>query len=361
MFQMIRSLSAVISVVCAVIVFFHVTALVYLRALSRWKRALIALPFACLTAYFMRNAFSTAWMVCFHISAVLTVSDGIYVLFRRRLRGVRRRGLAFLAAFLVCAYGLANMRAVRNTEYRVETDKLAEDLRFAVISDVHLGNSLNALDALSLIDRARDRGAELLILAGDIVDERTDPADFDLLAAGLGARRFPLGMFYVYGNHDGGASFAKNLSSALEKAGVTVLSDKSVRINGVLRVAGRQNAIRRNRLSPEALLAGADIADEFVLMIDHQPVETALCAAAGADLLVSGHTHNGQIWPINLISTLFRINEIEYGLKRVGSMNAVVSSGASGWGCSFRTAGRSEIAFINVVGTGQKSAEAHKN
>lgn len=370
MFAAIRSVSLIISVLCAANVFFHVRSLSYMDALTRGKKALIALPFALLTLYFMRDAFSTAWMMGIHVSLILVLSDLVRAIFKRLRRGEAvlraiRRGAAFLAALLVCLYGYFNMKTVRNTRYTVETDKFSGEIKVAVISDTHLSNALDAFDALSLVDRAKDGGADVLILAGDIADEGTELTDFETFAAGLTVRSFPMGKYFVFGNHDGarygGSVSVSDMEEALTKAGVTVLTDESVLVNGYLRVAGRKNAADRSRLSAEALLKNANIGDEFVLMIDHQPAETSLCAAAGVDLLVSGHTHNGQIWPVNLISKAFRINEIEYGQKNVNGMQAVVSSGASGWGCAFRTAGRSEIVWITVSGNGQKSAETSEN
>ncbi|MBQ2434429.1 MAG: hypothetical protein II266_08335, partial [Clostridia bacterium] len=134
-------------------------------------------------------------------------------------------------------------------------------------------------------------------------------------------------------------------------AGVTVLTDESVLLDDWLRIAGRKDA-NDDRLPPDRLLSGADVKNEFILMIDHQPAETKALSEAGVNLLLSGHTHNGQIFPVNLISRVFGINEIEYGQKKIGSMNAVVSSGVSGWGSAFRTAGKSEYVLIKVEPAG---------
>ena len=136
----------------------------------------------------------------------------------------------------------------------------------------------------------------------------------------------------------------------LADAGVTVLNDEAVRADAHFVVAGRKPAGDPERLSAREILQNADPEKDFILMIDHQPADLQSCADAGVGLHVSGHTHNGQIWPMNLIARLFRFNAVEYGRAAFGSMTAVVSSGVGGWKFTFRTAGHSEYVRITIHG-----------
>ena len=366
MYSLIRSSSIIIGVLCSVNVFFHIKGLSFIRILGEKKRILpyiAALIFACLNMYFMREAFSTVWMALIHVSLSLIACDVISLVIRlfgrdTKVRRVWKKlmgaGLAFALSALVIAYGLINMAVVRETRYTLVNRNVQGSIVIGLISDVHLGTAMDAEKFDRVLERTLEAGAEIIVLAGDIVDEGTTQAEFDTLCEYLSARRAPKGTYYVYGNHDAsrysGILTKDAIEQALTKAGVTVLTDESIFIDGWLRIAGRKDANDRKRLSAKELLKDADAESEFIVLIDHQPAQTASCAEAGADLLLSGHTHNGQIWPIGPLSKLLKINEIEYGHEEIGDMDAIVSSGAAGWACAFRTGGRSEYVIIDVSG-----------
>ncbi len=365
MFGLIRVLSPIVAVLCSVNVFLHLYRLKYFdRAKARSKAIplIISLVPALLNLYFMLDTFTTSWMALLHLSLTLLVCDIISLIIkafgRKRKaytlwRGLVKRGLAFALGAALAAFGLIQINIVRRTDYAVSTDKPVSDLQIALIADVHLGVSMDASEFEGVLTRALASGADMFILAGDLTDESTELRDFEMMCASLKNVRAPLGAYFVFGNHDGGRYGGgitdKIMETMLTESGVTVLTDESVLLNGAIRIVGRKDANDKNRKSPEALLAGAG-ENEFVIMVDHQPTDTRKNADAGADLLLSGHTHNGQIWPLGIISELFKLNEIEYGYEKIGSMDAIVTSGASGWGCAFRTSGVSEFCIISING-----------
>lgn len=85
------------------------------------------------------------------------------------------------------------------------------------------------------------------------------------------------------------------------------------------------------RKSSDELLEGVDTGD-FLLLLDHQPVELDKNGAAGYDLQLSGHTHAGQMWPVGPLTTMLHLTEWNYGYRKQGSFQAVVTSGIAGWG-----------------------------
>lgn len=359
MVHLVSVFSNVLGVLTSVNVFLHVC---FLRYYKRKKliRILIALVLAGLNFWGTRDIFSTPGMALLTFSAALIGMDLIGLVIRifgkTRVYAFYRKlikcGFAFLAAAVYTAYGLVNFHIVRKTEYTFVNEKVPEALTIGVVSDSHMGNGVDDEKLLSVIRKVVDDGADILVLAGDIVDEGTDREMFFDFAEGMKSIRAPKGIYFVFGNHDasrwGGNLTRLEMETALTLSGVTVLTDESVLLDDWLRICGRKDA-NDERMTPEKLLEGADTEEEFVLLIDHQPAETIQVSEAGADLMVSGHTHNGQIFPVNVVSVLFDINEIEYGHKKIGDMNAVVSSGVAGWSSAFRTAGKSEYVIINIV------------
>ncbi len=360
MAHLVSVFSNIIGIVTSINVFLHVF---FLGWFNKRKRlgALIGLLSAGLNFCGTRNFISTSGMALITFSAALIGMDliGLFIrLFGKSrvhafYRKMIRRGFAFFVAVLYVIYGLINFHVVRKTEYFIENASVLGNLTVGVVSDSHMGTAMDDEKLLSVVRTVIDEGADVLVLAGDIVDESTDKEMFFRFAEGMKTIRAPKGVYFVFGNHDasryGGSLTRPEMEDALTQSGVTVLTDESVLLDDWLRIVGRRDA-NDERMTIETLLSGADTENEFVLLIDHQPAETKACAEAGADLLLSGHTHNGQIFPVNLISILFDINEIEYGHKKIGDMDAIVSSGVSGWGSAFRTAGKSEYVLIHVEG-----------
>ena len=368
MYRLIRVLSWGIAFFCSLNVFVHITRLSFTKKLASKGRLwsyVVALPFSALNLYFMKDVFTTVWICLLHVSLILTVFDIVYLVIRlfgrdtRVIRVFRRLtgwGLAFLLSAAIIAYGLINVGIVRKTEYTLYNPNVKGEITIGLVSDLHLGTAMNEDKFIAVIDEMLLGGADMIVLAGDMTDERTDPDAFYRLMDMLSTRRALKGMYFVFGNHDGsrygGRLSAQNMEKALTNAGITVLTDESIFLDGWLRICGRRDVNERNRMKPGDLLAEADPENEFIVLIDHQPAQTDASAQAGTDLLLSGHTHNGQIWPIGPISKLAGFNEIEYGHEKIGDMDAVVSSGVAGWGCAFRTGGISEYVLITVTGDG---------
>ncbi len=162
------------------------------------------------------------------------------------------------------------------------------------------------------------------------------------------------GVYYVYGNHDSQpysnspAYTKKELAYAILDNGLTILEDDYVEINRELILAGRADAAWRNdsgRMTPEELLIDAD-REKYIIVADHQPVEAKDQGTAGADLLLSGHTHAGQIWPVGCITEL--TGQLNYGEYDENGCKVIVSSGFAGWGYPLRAQGHCEYVIVHI-------------
>lgn len=105
------------------------------------------------------------------------------------------------------------------------------------------------------------------------------------------------------------------------------------------------------RLSPAELMAKA-APGGYTVVLDHQPVEYDLLGASGADLVLSGHTHGGQLFPLNQVGRMIGAVDRVYGHEKRGAADFIVTSGISNWALKFKTGTRSEYVVINIKGAG---------
>lgn len=251
-------------------------------------------------------------------------------------------------------------RALRlcTTTYTLATPKPLPGGQLCIVqlSDLHprVGTAMEHTRIPELRAKVEACRPDLLVLTGDIFDEFTTRREFDAFCALFGELEAPLGKYYVLGNHDlfhhwREPSFDRAaLETALAKAGVRLLEDTAVLAGGV-RIVGRKDYLYTGgrRFSARELLPGGPDG-HYTLWLDHEPRDLKNAAAAGADLILSGHTHGGQVWPAGAVGMAAR-NERNYGKKRVGDRcTAIVSGGTGTWGYALRTQGRTEIVCVRV-------------
>ena len=130
------------------------------------------------------------------------------------------------------------------------------------------------------------------------------------------------------------------------KAGIRMLQDAVLKIDGAFYLAGRNDARSRNRKSIEELLQTAPD-DLPVILLDHRPTGLDRVSQSHVDIQLSGHTHQGQLFPINIV--VRRQYELSWGYRKIRQTHFFVTSGVQLWGPPVRTAGASEILVINVI------------
>lgn len=286
-------------------------------------------------------------IVWFMVMAALPMS--LFGLVRRRLRWTRA-----MRAFTACAFVALMATAVfsaysptvKHTQITLNKP-LQKPLRILLASDIHLywlfGN--RAIDRLAQI--AKDEQADIVLLPGDIINDRLDAYHARNMHPHLQTLRAPLGVYATLGNHEYYGGQTDDIIRTLGDAGITVLRDQALVIGGQFVLAGRDDDHNPARLPTEAILSGQNLALP-VILLDHRPTRLAENAAAGVDLQVSGHAHKGQIFPANFI--VERMYDVHYGEGRVGNMAAVVTSGYGFWGVPLRLGSRSEVWIIDVFG-----------
>lgn len=263
--------------------------------------------------------------------------------------------VSVLLTAVLMGYGYINMHQVRETTYTLHTSKtLTEDLRIAQISDLHMGTTMDVEKLAEYAAKIQEEKLDMLVLTGDIFDERTEKAQMEESVRVLAGITTRYGTYYVWGNHDPNQYVSTQkysmdtLRSTLTASGIRVLEDEALQITPELAVVGRvDSSIDRDRESIGGLLSGID-RNSYIVLLDHRPVGLEENAAAGIDLQLSGHTHAGQIWPTGQLGELVGITEKNYGLETIDDFHAIVNSGIAGWGYAIRTGGHSEYVIVDV-------------
>lgn len=306
-------------------------------------------------------------IVLLHFVAFSLVFDLIHMIAQKVLRGKLPKPiqivyyshvLVILLVAFVLGYGYYNMTDIVKTEYMVTTEKplREEGYRIALLTDLHIGNSLTVEDLRIQVERISQEDVDFVVLCGDIVDESTTKEQMKKTFEALGEITSRYGVYFVYGNHDSSSYSRKpnytsmELRDAILKAGITILDDSSITINDELVLVGRADlsfGYENERASAAELMTGLDTKKEIILL-DHRPCEYNEVKAAGYDMILSGHTHAGQIWPAGFLAKLLKFDDFNYGYKKLNQLNAIVSSGMSGWGYPIRTEKHSEYVIITL-------------
>ena len=308
------------------------------------------------------------FIILLHLTVFLLISDAVIAVVKR-IRKIKELGktgnriyrsgvVAMILTAIVIVYGRYNIFNVVRTEYTVQTQKyIREDgYRLVLLSDLHYGVSMNDEQLQKVVDRINDEHADIIVLDGDIVDESTTEKQMQSAFRILGQADSTYGIYYVYGNHDKNDYSStpnytvEQLADTIRQSGIHILEDETSIINDEIALIGRAdrgdgNADRKDVLD---LIDGLDTNMEWIVL-DHQPSEYDNVENAGADLILSGHTHAGQIWPAGVFATLFHFDELNYGEKQQENLHAIVTSGIAGWGYPIRTEKHSEYVVINIM------------
>lgn len=258
--------------------------------------------------------------------------------------------LALLIIALAGSYYNARHPITRDITIRIsKTAGDRKQLRIAAMSDVHLGTLIGKATLKELVARLNGLHPDLILLAGDVVDEDLGLVIRENLGEELRNLKAPLGVFAITGNHEyiGGVEAAVKY---LEEHGIKVLRDTSVILEGHIILAGREDRditrfSGKKRKSVSDLLHDADHNFPIILM-DHQPFNLEKAMKAGVDFQLSGHTHHGQLWPLNYLTQA--IYQLSSGYLMLGNTHFYVSNGAGTWGPPLRSGNRPEILNITL-------------
>lgn len=269
----------------------------------------------------------------------------------------------------VSTYGVLNARVIRTTSYEIEVPKDGgelDTLRVALVADMHLGYNIGCIRMQNMEKKINAIQPDLVVIAGDIFDNEYEALeDEGRLCEILRGIESKYGVYACYGNHDieekilAGFTFGGNskekvsspeMDEFLEKSNIQLLRDEYVLIDDSFYLYGRPDAERpgrgiKQRKAPDEIVEGLDLSKPLIV-IDHEPKELQELADAGVDVDLCGHTHDGQVFPLNLTCRLVWENACGY-LKK-GNMHNIVTSGVGLFGPNMRVCTIPEVCDIEI-------------
>lgn len=257
--------------------------------------------------------------------------------------------ILFLTAIVLSIYGFIHGKKIFVKKIQIELPNLPSVWkgRTAVwISDLHLGSVHGAKFCEKITQISNSLSPDIVFIGGDLYDGTHAP-DPLAIAKPLEKLSAKLGKFFISGNHEEFSDPGLFLD-AVRNLDMKILDDEMINIDGV-QIIGVDYLKNHKKENFQKTLENIKIDDEKPsILLKHEPNDLEVGEGMGISFQVSGHTHNGQQWPFDLLVD-FIYKGYGYGLKHIGSMKVYVSSGIGGWGPPFRVGSDCEIVYITFV------------
>lgn len=267
-------------------------------------------------------------------------------------------------------YGIINAKIVRTTEYEITINKDGgnfKEMTIAIFGDPQFGYNIGEYHLKQAVDIINKNDVDIVCVAGDIFDNQYSAIKHpDKLIELFNQIKSKYGMYAVLGNHDVeepilcGFTFndddlenklaSKEMLDFIKKSGMVLLYDENVIINNSVNLYGRADQERPN-LGNITRKESGDIFKEVdttkpLFVLDHEPREYDELEKAGVDLMMAGHTHDGQLWPTKIATDI--IWENPYGLWVKNAFHAITTSGLGLFGPNMRVGTIAEVCIIHV-------------
>lgn len=292
------------------------------------------------------------WLSLFYF-LILLLPFANFAVFLRRFTAIPKEKFVKWTGYttlslIICLliYGMYNAYRPVFKNYQVTIPKQAagtKSLKIIMASDMHIGDLSGKNQAIKLVEEINSLNPDLVLFPGDLIDDDVTPFLEHEIPDILKKIKAPV--YASLGNHD---RDEVDLIEVFNTSGMKVLDDEVLTLPEGITLIGRKDRgyqdVARAELSD--LMKLVDLSKPIILL-DHQPYDLDIAEKNGIDLMLSGHTHRGQVAPASLITD--RLFENDYGYLRKGTMQSIVSSGYGFWGLPIRIGTRSEIVIINVT------------
>ncbi len=258
---------------------------------------------------------------------------------------------ADLLAAITVALGFLHAKNIKLASYKIEVGLKDPPYRIALLSDLHLGVFVGEKQIRNMVDTVNTLDADVVVICGDIIDSNNhilaNNEALDKISAVFKKIHTKEGVFAVLGNHDPKADDEKFRDFML--ASDIQLLHNQIKHLSKINLIGRTNASNNHR-SPITDFSGQIDAAKPVVVLDHDPADIPEAVEFGADLVLCGHTHKGQFFPITYFTKLANGRHYFYGLEKFGKTHAIISSGAGFFQLPVRIGTNSEVVDIQLKG-----------
>lgn len=270
--------------------------------------------------------------------------------------------ITVIFVIFITIYGNINSSIIHTTKYEVSINKKSnlKELKIVMVADMHLGYNKGLKLVKDMVSKINKEKPDIVLMAGDIFDNDYDALDKpELMIKELKKIKTKYGVYSVYGNHDVKESIIlgftfqdkkqkysdTRMDKFLKRSNIKILDDEYVLIDDIY-IYGREDYAKyKNRKSVNQMIKTMDTSKP-IIVVDHQPKELDKLSKTKVDLDLSGHTHDGQIFPLSLLVKLVYKNSC--GIKKFNNMTSIVTSGVGLYGPNMRVLTKAEITSIKV-------------
>ena len=256
--------------------------------------------------------------------------------------------LCGISILFVVGYVRFMRPVVEKIDITVKNEHTAMDsIKMVVVSDLHLGSILGKKHACRYVNLINAQKPDLVLIVGDMINGNLNPVIRERINENLLEIEAPFGVYAVPGNHEYIGGDAAKTAEFYKSSHIKYLKDEISEIDNLLILIGRDDRSNRRRLSLETLCGQVKNEKNLpLILLDHQPYQLDEAVKNNITLMLSGHTHDGQVFPISLIVSA--MYEMASGYKKKENTHFYVSSGLGIWGPPFRIGTQSEIAVITM-------------
>ncbi len=257
--------------------------------------------------------------------------------------------LTILVSALIVVFGYLNTKRIRIKRYSLSIQSGKSKYLMALISDIHLGVFVGEKHIKRMVKKINTLNLDALMISGDIFDADNsmvdNPEKLKAISKLLRKIKTKDGVFAVAGNHD--PSVKNNEFIHFLKSAKISLLDNDVKILKNFNVVGRTDGANNERANICDVLVKADN-EKPIIVLDHKPENISDAADHNADLVLCGHTHRGQMFPITIFTKMANGRKYFYGHSITDKTHSIITSGVGFFELPLRVGTSNEIALIEL-------------
>ena len=321
----------------------------------KWLISVLILILSVTITYFALGYVNTILVVIVFTIFWIVSDVVVYIAFKSINKNSKANISAVLSLIIALIYLISAYYTAHNvveTDYTICTEKDIDSIKIVQITDSHMGTTFDGEGFAKEIKKIEKCNPDIVLITGDYVDGSSKFEDIVVATKALGNLKTKYGVYFCYGNHDrnffepASDYTIEGLVSELDKNGIKILQDEVIDLPGGITLVGREDA-SVERMPISELIKNID-KERYIIDMNHQPNDYDNEEAAGVDLVLSGHTHGGQLFSIRNVGLWIGANDKIYGKERRSGTDFIVSSGISDWALDFKTGCLAEYVVINI-------------